>query len=131
MRRHRRRPEPKTVKNRVHLDLATTSTARQTELVARLKDLGATLADVGQGDVPWTVMSDPEGSEFCLLTLADPGHGTGAAAGAVTGKVRRDRFRATEDAVPALPSRRRAPSRTRSPAIPSGASWCRGRESGR
>ncbi|WP_316529105.1 VOC family protein [Kitasatospora brasiliensis] len=61
------RPEAKTVKNRVHLDLATTSTAHQAELVARLKDLGATLADVGQGDVPWTVMADPEGNEFCVL----------------------------------------------------------------
>ncbi|MFE3112743.1 VOC family protein [Kitasatospora indigofera] len=61
------RPEPKTVKNRVHLDLATTSAAHQAELVARLKDLGATLADVGQGDVPWTVMADPEGNEFCVL----------------------------------------------------------------
>ncbi|WP_144122602.1 VOC family protein [Catellatospora sichuanensis] len=59
--------EPKTVKNRVHVDLATTSAAHQEELVARLKDLGATLADVGQGDVPWTVMADPEGNEFCVL----------------------------------------------------------------
>ncbi|WP_190139158.1 VOC family protein [Streptomyces longispororuber] len=61
------RPEPKTVKNRVHLDLATTSAAHQAELVARLRDLGATPADVGQGDVPWTVMADPEGNEFCVL----------------------------------------------------------------
>ncbi|MEU7866817.1 VOC family protein [Dactylosporangium sp. NPDC049140] len=60
-------PEPKTVKNRVHLDLATTSAAHQAELVARLQGLGATLADVGQGDVPWTVMADPEGNEFCVL----------------------------------------------------------------
>ncbi|WP_330297018.1 VOC family protein [Streptomyces sp. NBC_00503] len=60
-------PEPKTVKNRVHLDLATTSAAHQAELVARLKDLGATFADVGQGEVPWTVMADPEGNEFCVL----------------------------------------------------------------
>lgn len=30
-------------------------------------DLGATPADVGQGDVPWTVMADPEGNEFCVL----------------------------------------------------------------
>jgi hypothetical protein len=55
------------VKNRVHLDLATTSAAHQAELVARLQGLGATLADVGQGDVPWTVMADPEGNEFCVL----------------------------------------------------------------
>ncbi|MFE6710823.1 VOC family protein [Streptomyces sp. NPDC057695] len=61
------RPEVKTVKNRVHLDLATTSPDHQAELVARLKDLGATLADVGQGDVPWVVMADPEGNEFCVL----------------------------------------------------------------
>ena len=61
-------PEPKTVKNRVHVDLATTSTAHQAELIARLRDLGATPADVGQGDVPWTVLADPEGNQFCLLT---------------------------------------------------------------
>ncbi|MFC0041930.1 VOC family protein [Actinomadura rayongensis] len=60
-------PEPKTVKNRVHLDLATTSAAHQAELVARLRDLGATPADIGQGDVPWTVLADPEGNEFCVL----------------------------------------------------------------
>ena len=61
-------PEPKTVKNRVHIDLATTSAAHQADLVARLRDLGATPADVGQGDVPWTVLADPEGNEFCVLT---------------------------------------------------------------
>ncbi|MEW2144402.1 VOC family protein [Micromonospora vinacea] len=59
--------EPKTAKNRVHVDLATTSAAHQAQVVARLKDLGATAADVGQGDVPWTVMADPEGNEFCVL----------------------------------------------------------------
>ena len=60
-------PEPKTsTKNRVHLDLATTSAAHQAELVARLRTLGATPADVGQGDVPWTVLADPEGNEFCV-----------------------------------------------------------------
>ena len=60
-------PEPKTVKNRVHVDLATTSAAHQAALVARLQGLGATPADVGQGDVPWTVLADPEGNEFCVL----------------------------------------------------------------
>ncbi|WP_329096757.1 VOC family protein [Actinomadura citrea] len=60
-------PDPKTVKNRVHVDLATTSAAHQAELVARLRDLGATPVDVGQGDVPWTVLADPEGNEFCVL----------------------------------------------------------------
>jgi predicted enzyme related to lactoylglutathione lyase len=65
-------PEPKTVKNRVHLDLAATSAAHQAELVTRLKYLGATPADVGQGDVPWTVMADPEGNEFCVLDSLYP-----------------------------------------------------------
>jgi predicted enzyme related to lactoylglutathione lyase len=60
-------PEPKTVKNRVHIDLATTSAAHQAGLVARLQGLGATPADVGQDDVPWTVLADPEGNEFCVL----------------------------------------------------------------
>jgi predicted enzyme related to lactoylglutathione lyase len=51
----------------VHVDLATTSAAHQAEVVARLMDLGATPADIGQGDVPWTVLADPEGNEFCVL----------------------------------------------------------------
>ncbi|MER7008851.1 VOC family protein [Dactylosporangium sp. NPDC000555] len=60
-------PDPETVQYRMHLDLATTSAAHQTELVARLKELGATPADVGQGDAPWTVLADPEGNVFCVL----------------------------------------------------------------
>ncbi|MET8169391.1 VOC family protein [Streptomyces sp. NPDC005329] len=56
-----------TTKNRVHLDLATTSAAHQAELVARLQELGATPVHVGQGNVPWTVLADPEGNEFCVL----------------------------------------------------------------
>ncbi|MGO4189322.1 VOC family protein [Pseudarthrobacter sp. TAF60_1] len=60
-------PDPETVRYRAHLDLATTSAAHQAELVAHLLKLGATPADVGQGDVPWTVLSDPEGNVFCVL----------------------------------------------------------------
>ncbi|MFI5931998.1 VOC family protein [Actinoplanes sp. NPDC051494] len=60
-------PDPATVRDRVHLDLATTSLTHQAELVERLKQLGATPADVGQGDVPWTVLADPEGNVFCVL----------------------------------------------------------------
>jgi Glyoxalase-like domain len=30
--------------------------------------LGWVSADIGQGDVPWTVLADPEGSEFCVLS---------------------------------------------------------------
>ncbi|MGY0021505.1 VOC family protein [Streptomyces sp. YJ-C3] len=77
-------PEPKTAtKNRVHLDLATTSTAHQAELVARLKALGATPVDVGQGKVPWTVLADPEGNEFCVLEPRDVYRDTGPIAAVV------------------------------------------------
>jgi len=59
--------EPKTGQNRVHLDLASSSATHQAELVRRMRDLGATPADVGQGEVPWAVLADPEGNEFCVL----------------------------------------------------------------
>jgi hypothetical protein len=59
--------EPKTGKNRVHLDLATGSAAHQGAVVDRLRGLGATLADIGQGQVPWVVLADPEGNELCVL----------------------------------------------------------------
>jgi predicted enzyme related to lactoylglutathione lyase len=60
-------PEPKAVKNRVHLDLATESAEHQASEVERLLALGAVHADIGQGDVPWVVLADPEGNEFCVL----------------------------------------------------------------
>ena len=60
-------PEAKKGKNRVHLDLATRSVAHQAAEVERLLALGAAPADIGQGDVPWTVLADPEGNEFCVL----------------------------------------------------------------
>ena len=59
--------DPKTGKNRVHLDLATTSTEHQAAEIARLLALGASRADIGQGEVPWEVLADPEGNEFCVL----------------------------------------------------------------
>jgi predicted enzyme related to lactoylglutathione lyase len=57
-------PEPKTVKNRLHIDLRPTDQAAE---VARLLGLGATQISVGEGDVSWVVMADPEGNEFCVL----------------------------------------------------------------
>jgi hypothetical protein len=57
-------PEAKTVKNRLHLDFRPDD--RDAE-VARLLALGATRADVGQGEQSWTVLADPEGNEFCVL----------------------------------------------------------------
>src|SRR5215467_1070570 len=76
-------PEPKTVKNRVHIDLATTSAAHQADLVERLTALGATPADVGQGDVPWTVLADPEGNVFCVLEPREIYRDTGPIAAVV------------------------------------------------
>jgi predicted enzyme related to lactoylglutathione lyase len=64
-------PEKKTGKNRVHLDLASGSAAHQAELVSRARDLGGGPVDVGQGEVPWVVMADPEGNEFCVLEPRD------------------------------------------------------------
>jgi hypothetical protein len=60
-------PEPKSVKNRIHLDLRPDDQAAE---VARLERLGATRADVGQEgdpDATWVVLADPEGNEFCVL----------------------------------------------------------------
>lgn len=59
-------PEPKAVKNRLHLDLNPSGVEQAGEL-QRLLALGAVRVDVGQGDVPWVVLADPEGNEFCLL----------------------------------------------------------------
>jgi predicted enzyme related to lactoylglutathione lyase len=57
-------PEGKSVKNRLHIDL---NPDDQEAEVRRLVGLGARRIDIGQGDVPWTVMADPEGNEFCVL----------------------------------------------------------------
>jgi predicted enzyme related to lactoylglutathione lyase len=59
-------PEAKTVKNRVHIDVNPTG-VDQAEELERLLSLGATQVNIGQGDVPWVVLADPEGNEFCLL----------------------------------------------------------------
>ena len=64
-------PEGKTVKNRLHIDVSPIDTS-QPEEVERLLALGATRADIGQGDVPWTVLRDPEGNEFCVLRSLAP-----------------------------------------------------------
>jgi predicted enzyme related to lactoylglutathione lyase len=57
---------PKMHKSRVHLDLRTDSDVAREELRERLLALGASDVDLGQGDVPWGVMADPEGNEFCV-----------------------------------------------------------------
>jgi catechol 2,3-dioxygenase-like lactoylglutathione lyase family enzyme len=59
---------PKTGKYRLHLDLAPPAEGDQQAEVERLLALGARHIDIGQGDVPWVVMVDPDGHEFCVLT---------------------------------------------------------------
>jgi len=57
-------PEPKTVKNRAHIDFQADDMAAE---VARLVGLGATIvAERSLGDFRWTVLADPEGNEFCV-----------------------------------------------------------------
>jgi len=52
-------PEPKTVKNRLHLDV----TGRVEDLVAA----GATVLRTQDDTIGWTVMADPDGNEFCAF----------------------------------------------------------------
>jgi hypothetical protein len=60
-------PEPKTAKNRMHLDVAAPDV--ETE-VARLVELGAKrVADMEESGYEWIVMQDPEGNEFCVAQL--------------------------------------------------------------
>jgi hypothetical protein len=58
---------PKTGKNRVHFDLAVPAGGDQQAEVERLVSLGATRVDIGQGEVSWEVMADPDGHEFCVF----------------------------------------------------------------
>lgn len=55
-------PEPKTVKNRIHLDVTTDD-------LAPLLDAGATLLRARDDEIRWNVMADPEGNEFCAFVV--------------------------------------------------------------
>ncbi|MDT0530263.1 VOC family protein [Micromonospora sp. DSM 115977] len=59
---------PRTGKQRLHFDLAPPADGDQQTEVDRLLSLGATRIDIGQGEVSWVVMADPDGNEFCVLT---------------------------------------------------------------
>ena len=61
-----RSTDPKVGTLRLHLDVNTTDGDQDSEL-ARLLSVGARPVDIGQGDVSWHVLADPEGHEFCLL----------------------------------------------------------------
>jgi hypothetical protein len=68
-------PEPRSPgAARLRLDVAG---GRQDEVVERLLGLGAERLDIGQGDVPWVVLGDPEGNPFCVLEPREELAGTG------------------------------------------------------
>ncbi|HEY1179408.1 MAG TPA: VOC family protein, partial [Phytomonospora sp.] len=56
------------VKNRLHIDLNPDDQAAEVE---RLVDMGARHVDIGQREVGWVVLADPEGTEFCVLTARE------------------------------------------------------------
>jgi predicted enzyme related to lactoylglutathione lyase len=58
-------PEPVTRAPRLHLDIS--GGAGQADVVQRALDLGARHLDIGQGEVPWVVLADPEGNPFCVM----------------------------------------------------------------
>ena len=70
-------------KNSLHLDLASTSVAHQSARVERACLAGGTRIDIGQGSVPWVVVADPEGNEFCVLEPRDEYREVGAVAAVV------------------------------------------------
>ena len=65
--------EGKIMKNRLHLDLAPHITDDRDALIDALLARGATRVNVGQDDpeASWTVLADPEGNEFCVLSARD------------------------------------------------------------
>ena len=58
-------PEPVVPGPRLHLDLS--GGAQQADVVQRALELGARHLDIGQGEVPWVVLADPEGNPFCVM----------------------------------------------------------------
>jgi hypothetical protein len=53
-------PEPKTVKNRIHIDVTTSD-------VQLLVDAGARLLRARDDEIGWNVLADPDGNEFCAF----------------------------------------------------------------
>ena len=64
---------------RVHLDLH--GQGDQAATVERLLGLGASHLDIGQGDVPWVVLADPEGHAFCVMEEREAYRDTGPVGG--------------------------------------------------
>lgn len=72
---------PSTLPPRLHVDLL--GGGRQAEVVEQALALGARHLDIGQRDVPWVVLADPEGNPFCVMEERDAYTGTGPIAALV------------------------------------------------
>jgi predicted enzyme related to lactoylglutathione lyase len=59
--------EARRVKNRVHIDVVLSAGDTVEREVQRLVGLGATVT-ADEDDLPWAVLADPEGNEFCVLS---------------------------------------------------------------
>ena len=62
-------PEPKTVKNRMHLDIVPDDRS-QDEEIARLTAIGASVVSDRRPEFGWVILADPEGNEFDVETSA-------------------------------------------------------------
>ncbi|WP_158070378.1 VOC family protein [Nocardiopsis sp. CNR-923] len=63
------RPRTQDHQNRLHLDLSAAPESTRDQETQRLIDLGATLIDDRRAPdgTGWTVLTDPEGNEFCVV----------------------------------------------------------------
>ena len=59
-------PEPKSVKNRIHIDVTTPD-------LQALIDHGASVLRAQDDSIGWTVLADPEGNEFCAFVETGSG----------------------------------------------------------
>jgi predicted enzyme related to lactoylglutathione lyase len=60
-------PEPKSVKNRIHLDIRVDDVDEATDRIEALGGRRLQGEDVDEHGFRWRVMTDPEGNEFCLI----------------------------------------------------------------
>ena len=68
-------PEANRAPQRLHLDLR--GGEDQEAIAERLRSLGASDLDIGQGEVPWTVLGDVEGGAFCVMEEREAYRDTG------------------------------------------------------